>query len=270
MPKPKTMIQSLFVVSLMLLKSTNLQAHEFWIEPEQFQLQTGDKLTAHIKVGQNMIGDNLYYLPNQFQSFAIHYGKQTSPIKSRLGDLPAVSQTIDQPGLHILAYVSTNSELIHKEPEKFMQFLEYEGIEWVNAAHQKRGLPKSGFSEAFQRFAKSLIQVGNAHAQDKPLGLPFELILLNNPYTQKKQAIQVQLLWEGQPLPNAQINVFKRDDQQTTRQTFRTNQQGRASISHQNAKGVYLLNAVHMIEPPAEMTGIAWKSLWASTTFAIN
>ena len=144
-----------------------------------------------------------------------------------------------------------------------------EGIQWVSAAHERRGLPAQGFSEDYQRFAKSLVKVGDGKGQDRPLGLEFELVLETNPYTDLDAVIVAQLQWLGRPLPDAQISVFRRHRGKVSRTNLRTDAGGRISIPHRDAPGVYLLNAVHMIEPPPNEQGVVWKSLWASTTFEI-
>jgi len=260
------------LTALWLLSSMaglDVQAHEFWIEPAKFELAPGDLLEAHVRVGQDMKGDSLRYIPQLVEAFRLTTGGATRDVKSRIGDDPALSERVPDSGLHLLSYVSTDSQLTYSDPEKFRRFVETEGIQWVSAAHERRGLPVQGFSEDYQRFAKSLVKVGDGKGQDRPLGLEFELVLETNPYTDPDAVIVAQLQWLGKPLADAQISVFRRHRGEVSRTNFRTDVGGRISLPRRDAPGVYLLNAVHMIELPPNAEGAVWKSLWASTTFEV-
>ena len=246
------------------------RAHEFWIEPVHFAIQAGGQLRAHLKVGQNLEGNKLLYLPQQFHRFDIPSGEQSRPVRSRVGDSPAVDEFVDEAGLHILSYVSTDSLLTYLNPHKFETFLRKEGIEWVAGLHRERGLPESGFTEAFQRFAKALVRVGEGDGSDRALGLDLELVVQTNPYRRTATEVTVQLLWRGRPFPNAQINIFRRYRGDVRRHHMLTGAEGRIRVPVADAPGTYLLNAVHMIDPGRNDHGIVWKSLWASTTFEIE
>ncbi len=260
------------LTALWLLSSTaglDVEAHEFWIEPVKFEVAPGDLLEAHVRIGQNMKGDTLHYIPRLIEAFRLSAGGATRDVKSRIGDDPALSERVSASGLHLLSYVSTDSQLTYSEPEKFRRFVETEGIHWVSAAHERRGLPAQGFNEDYQRFAKSLVKVGDGKGQDRPLGLEFELVLETNPYTDLDAVIVARLQWLGKPLADTQISVFRRHRGMVSRTNLRTDAGGRITVARRDAPGVYLLNAVHMIEPPPNDQGVVWKSLWASTTFEI-
>jgi hypothetical protein len=258
---------------LCLLVALGIQparAHEFWIEPLDFSIAGGEPLQAHLYVGQRMQGNTLLYLPHQFNAFDLTIGDQTRPVESRIGDSPAVHQTAFRDGLAIISYVSTDSLLTYTNPHKFETFLRDEGIEWVAAVHRERGLPEVGFTEAFQRFAKSLVRIGDGGGADRALGLEFELVVETNPYRGDARDLEIRLLWRGEPFPDARITVFRRHYDDVRKTYLTTDGEGRARLPVTGAPGVYLLNAVHMIEPPPNDGGVVWKSLWASTTFEIT
>lgn len=271
---------ALIITLLMLSFPVITQAHEFWIEPTSYHIDKGEPIIARLKVGQNLVGTPQVYLPKRFKAFNITSPDNTQAVLSRMGNDPAVNQSSTTEGLNILSYVSKDSTVTYDNAATFQSFLKKEGIEWVLATHKKRGLPDQGFTEAFQRFAKSLVQVSQQHGEnskdntdnDRALGLRFELIAENNPYT-TQQAIPIRLLWENKPFADAQINVFRRHDNQLTKTQLHTDSDGRALLEHQ--PGDYLLNAVHMIDPTLDNNteettpSAVWKSLWASLTFQI-
>lgn len=263
--------QTLLATSWLLLAciTTTARGHEFWIEPLRFELPAGRSLQAHLNVGQHLRGNRQLYLPAQFEHFELRYGDSIRPVESRVGDLPAVDEPTSAAGLHVLSYVSTDKVLTYEEPGKFGRFLQDEGVEWVAAAHRRRGLPETGFREAYQRFAKALVKVGHGRGEDRPLGLAFELVLETNPYTAPPGLLTARLLWQGRGFPDARVNLFRRHDGEVRKEALTTDAEGRISIDAAAGPGIYLLNAVHMIEPPTDDDGVVWKSLWASTTFAV-
>lgn len=263
----------------LLFITTTTQAHEFWIEPHDFTLASGQPLQADIKVGQKLVGNTHAFAPDHFERFDVIQKDNSAPVQSRTGAYPAVDEKGLIDGLIVLAYASTPRSLRYNTitAGKFQPFLKKEGIPWVIERHQQRGLPKKGFTEAYSRFAKSLIKSGSGDGEDQATGLEFELVLLTNPYTETDKDLVIQVLWEGKPLSGAQLTAFFKPQQSPddgiVHVRYKTDRQGIASIPRPVTKGIMLLNAVHMIEPDAKTilkTGAVWESLWASTTFAIE
>lgn len=262
-----------WLVLWLLLFWSGAHAHEFWIEPTRFKITDADKIVANIRVGQYFKGNDYTFVPDKFVAFSITDSSGKRAVSGRLGDLPAVNEAPLRPGLQILTYHSTPTTLQYSDFEKFARFARKEGIAWVVDAHKRRGLPANSFTEAYTRYAKSLVQVGDVAGEDQPVGMPFELVAETNPYTaQPADDIWVKLLWRGQALADAQISVFRKPEGcQAGKSLVFTDADGRASIPR-GAGGRFLLNAVHMIEPSAETAssnGAVWHSLWASLVFEL-
>jgi len=265
-------LQKAPLVLLSIIMAQAVSAHEFWLEPLDFEVESGSKIAAHIKVGQMLDGNTYAYYPTNFERFDVTVGETTSPVKGRFAQSPAFEQVADQSGLHILAYQSKPSRLRYDKRETFESFLKNEGIEWVLEAHKKRGLPELDFTEFYQRYAKSLIKVGDGAGNDRALGLPIEWVVETNPYTTENlEAVTAQLLYQDKPFSGSHVVVFNKLDGEVTRQTFTTDDEGRVVVPVAKG-GLFLVNAVHMIEPTKEQTGgreAEWMSLWASTTYEI-
>ena len=268
------------IVLCLLFLSLKLNAHEYWFEPLDFEIKVSDKLRAHEKVGSNFKGNEYAYLATSYESFNITIGDETRPIKSRLGDLPAVNEVIDKEGLLILSAVTTPSDLTYKTKEKFESFLVNQGLGWVKERHLKRGLPEKGFKEIYLRYPKSVVKVGSGKGHDKEMGLVLEWVLDTNPYTETSGPIKGHLLWRGKPLANKRVNVFNRiysDGTNILANTtlvethLSTDDKGAVEVPRGKG-GLFLISAVHMIEPSkktATETGAVWESLWASTTYRL-
>ncbi len=261
----------LFAVIVLVIAgfAGSARAHEFWIEPLSFTPPSGEAITAQNRIGQMLKGDIDPYIKSLFHQFTLTDGDGTRDVLGRLGDRPALNMMPRREGLHIAAYQSTPSVLRYRNQAKFAKFARKEGFAWALEAHQQRGLPENKFKEAYTRFAKSLIAVGEGTGADKALGLRIELVALTNPYLDNGP-MQVQVLFEKAPLADVQIAIFRRDaENNVTRDTLRTDQEGRAIIPSKGAP-LTLLSAVHMVEPEEDLAtrkGVVWHSLWASLTY---
>lgn len=256
-------------------------AHEFWIEPDASQIAVGDAFTATLNVGQDLSGSTYSFLPPRFERFTVTAGGSTKPVESRVGDNPAIQMRIGDPGLQIIAYQSKTEGLTYASSEKFQQFLDYEGLDWVLKEHEERGLPSKNFRENYTRFAKSLVQVGpykgDGSSEDHAVGLPIELVAMNSPFESGRERLEVQLLRSGRPLENIQIATFQRNiDGSVSRRLTRSDANGVAGILI-DSSGFFLVSAVQMEAIDPEQTAEAvngripvWQSLWASLSFRLQ
>ncbi|MGA1560266.1 MAG: DUF4198 domain-containing protein [bacterium] len=247
-----------------LIVSNSLQAHEFWMEPENPSVSVGDTLKIKLRVGQHLKGNQQPYIESWFEEFQIRDAEGMRPVKGMQGDMPAFAMKVRAPGLQVVNYVSSTDDLRYRSREQFERFIEYEGLTGVLERHQERGLPELGFREDYVRCAKALAVGGTAEGQDLLVGMPLELLAEENPYLTKSTSLPVRLFWQGEPLPDIQIRIFHRGGE-TEETTVRTDTEGRAQIPL-TASGFFLLNAVHMLEVE-QKNGAVWKSYWASLSF---
>ena len=52
----------LAVIIYFLINSNSLNAHELWLEADQYQLKNAEKRIGNIKVGQELVGESYAYL----------------------------------------------------------------------------------------------------------------------------------------------------------------------------------------------------------------
>ncbi|MBL4647189.1 MAG: DUF4198 domain-containing protein, partial [Rhizobiales bacterium] len=178
------LLQSIFSGALaLMLFSGAASAHEFWMAPKDSTVEIGDTILGTLNVGQDLKGNTYSYLPPRFERFTATIGDDTFDVQGRAGDNPALNMVAEKNGLHIFAYQSKPERLTYSKREKFENFLKYEGLDWVLAAHDARGLLPKGFRENYTRFAKALVQVGKPtrNDMDQLIGLPIELVALTNP-----------------------------------------------------------------------------------------
>ncbi len=260
---------SLAVLSSVLLGAvTAAQAHEYWVEPQgPAVLAPGDAMQAEFKVGTDFKGSRNSYIPRNIQSLVLAApdGSQRR-LGGELGQRPAVDTPAEQAGTHVVGLVTTRSKLTWRERERFVGFIEYEGLPGILERHAARGLPDIGFVETYARSAKALFQVGPGALKDQALGMPLEVVLLD--HDREKHSIRLQVLDKGQPLPGNQVRLFHRlaPDQEARQTIAITDADGQARFDVSGG-GQFMLNTVTLREPSAPIGDEVWHSWWGSLSF---
>lgn len=256
-------------LTALILTALPAVAHEFWIEPSPYQVQSGAQLTADFRNGQNFEGSAYAYFPGRTERFDLIRNGQAQPYAGRMGDLPALQTDAGADGLLVIVHQTGPSAIKYSEWEKFRAFVAHKDLAGVLGRHRARGLPETGFKETYTRYAKALVGVGRAEGADAPTGMETEFVALANPYTDDLTAgFPVRVLYRAAPRADAQIEIFERAPDGTVAvTTTRTDAQGRAVIPVR-AGHEYLLDAVVMREAPPGDEPV-WESLWAAMTFAL-
>jgi cobalt/nickel transport protein len=265
----------LFVLACAVTCATSpAVAHEFWIEPPEFQVETDAPFVADLRNGELFKGSAQAFFDNRNTRIEAIIGAQSTPITGRMGDRPAIQLPAPQTdGLMVLAHEAAPSTITYKEWAKFMKFVDHKDFKQAEAIHTQRGWDKEGFKEVYTRHSKSLVAVGSGEGSDRALGLVTEFVALDNPYAAGFDGtLDVALLYNGAPRRDAQIEVYARDAEDVVIvHILRTDDQGHAAIPVE-AGLEYLLDAV-VLRPAADATTVAdgpvWETLWASMTFAV-
>ncbi|MFQ3188505.1 MAG: putative GH25 family protein [Gammaproteobacteria bacterium] len=256
-----------------LLITTPVYAHEFWISPKQYEVAVDEPISANFRVGQSFSGSKQSFLKQRTTQHAFARNGVVTTLSGRNGDRPAMQISGLPDGLVILLHETTNSTLKYKEYEKFESFVKHKAFDSVLEDHQARGLPDTGFRESYRRYAKSLIAVGNGAGNDLSIGLEIEIVALANPYTDDiAGGLPVLVLLAGKPRLNAQVELFARsmnDNQEVKVTLHRTNSMGIALLPVENGYE-YMVDhvALKAVEPKNSYDPV-WHSLWANLTFYV-
>ncbi len=261
---PRLLVFS-FVCSLF---ASLADAHEFWIEPTEYQVESDGELVAHLRNGEAFEGSALAYFQNRSQRFDIIWPESMVGVESRMGDIPALNTVALEDGLVLVVHVTTPSRLTYKEWEKFLAFAEHKDFGDIEARHAARSLPESGFAESYTRHAKALIAVGSGTGSDKETGMATEFVARTNPYTDDlSSGFTAQLYYNGDVRKDAQVEVFAKSPGGDVEITLlRTDADGLVRMPVK-AGHEYLLDAV-VLRPAQDGSDAAWETLWASLTFS--
>lgn len=242
--------------------------HEFWVEPEKYQVFSDASLTADLRNGQMFNGARLPYLDHRIARFDIVQQDIVTPYEGRLGDMPALTLKNVPPGLLIVLHETTPDDITYESFEAFETFASHKGLGPVRARHLERGLPLSGFVEHYSRHTKLLLPVEHGQGEDRAFGLESEFVVQANPYTTPLTHLPVRLLYQNTPRHAAQVEIFEKDPDGTVNVTLAlTDADGLAQVPVKPGYR-YLLNAVVLRPSPSE-TGAVWQTVWASLVFAI-
>jgi cobalt/nickel transport protein len=244
-------------------------AHEFWIEPQRFQVESGEDMAIDLKNGQNFVGTRLSYFQNQFTRFELAQGDTLIPAEGRTGDRPALKATAPQDGLLVILHESTPGRLKYTEWAKFAKFAAHKDFPNAEADHTAAGWPREDFRESYTRHVKALMSVGTGEGADQKYGMETEFVALTNPYSDDFDGtMRVQVFFKDTPRADAQVEVFERAPDETVAITlYRTNYEGIASIPVKPAH-TYLFDAV-VLQPHTADDKSVWQTLWAALTFQV-
>jgi len=261
---------SILIISLKLV-APNAHAHELWLDSKEFQPTEGGNVEIELRNGQNFSGLNLPYFKNSLKQFFWVQNGERHNVKSRLGDIPAMSTSIESEGLVSVVYESTPESIVYDQWEEFTNFIKHKDFPHAEKSHIARGLPKTGFKEFYHRYSKALVGLGHSKGNDRNFGLETEFVAQTNPYVVSSNAdFRATLLYQQLPRKNTQVEVFERDPENLVRVfMLRTDEYGKVSVPIKPGFD-YLLDAVVLREvAPLPDKGAVWESLWATMTFSV-
>ena len=131
----------LFAATVAVLAAENkAQSHEFWIDPDAFEIAVGETLIADLRVGTEFSGAQNSFLPNRFEVFEVIAPTGTLPVVGRFGDIPALQLDGAPDGLAVAVHQTTATRLTWGAWEDFLAFAEHKDIGDVTALHEARGV----------------------------------------------------------------------------------------------------------------------------------
>jgi len=245
-------------------------AHEFWLEPQYFQLKTGQQVNLRFRVGEHFEGDNWTGNRQLVDTLKVYFDGFDDNLENAISDSTGDSLNLQffNEGTVLVAFQSKN-KFIELPAEKFNEYLKEDGIDNIAAWRREHGETDSASREYYQRNVKTLIQVGGNKTDNykKATTLPLDIIPLNHPYRLKKgQDLQVRVLYRKTPLAGQLIKVWHKLNGKVETSDLRTNANGELSFPVSLA-GQWMASTVYMEKVDSTEPAAKWQSYWGSLTW---
>lgn len=247
-------------------------AHDLWLVPSSFAPEPGEPVAVAIRVGHDPASaEPLPYRPGWVERF-VYAGPEEGEIRGAPGSDPAGYARFEAPGLYALALVSgaTGHEM---EVAGFERYLAEEGLEEAAGPRSGAVYADGVVHEAFSRSVKSLVRVGGDGAAepigfDRPLGLPLELIPLDDPFDPRAKALRLQVLLDGEPASGVRVDLRPLDPEAVASPSAPavSDADGEVRLDLPPESPRLLATAVVLL-PPGETSDAEWHSVWTSLTF---
>lgn len=250
-------------------------AHDQWFEPDAQPLPLGATARVALKLGE---------APDAEEEKAFERAKFTRlEVRSRNGPIDLLAATkegakpvVSLDGLGVgefLVVADRAPVLIELEPKKFEAYLAEEGLDAIRNERATRGETDRPGRERYTRHMKGLIHVGapvDHHLAETPLRQRLELLL--EPSSASAPALAVRVLFEGQPLAGAHVQLSVRGRTEKQGLSGRTTADGRVRFVSAPS-GFAIVHLVHMrrcLERDGRPCRDAdWESAWASLSLVL-
>lgn len=245
-------------------------AHEFWLEPDLYRIAADGVMAVRAYNGEEFEGTEFPFNAQRWARSGVIAGAAHISVSGETGTKPAVAMAPAGEGLNVVYHASPIASLIYAEMERFERFLRGKRLQAALKDHAELGLPETQIRESYFRYVKALVAVGDGAGADAPVGMPYELVALDNPYT-TEGPIRVQVLGDRTPVASAPVYVFVREGGTggaVETQKLLTDAKGVVEIGP--TAGEVMVNAVRILRPDAELaerTGAHWVTHWAALTY---
>ena len=260
------------VTFISLVFVTQLAAHDYWLEPDNFTPDVGENVSIRLFVGDHFLSEKERVFRRKrtvmFQWLAMDRAFDLAA-QGREGARPFGQISPELAGLHLLI-LQRDWAYIELEAERFNKYLEHEGLKGIQKLRREAGRDNFVGKERYRRYLKSLLQVGGQSDETwrRRIGHRLEIVPLTNPYGHRPgDCLTVLLLFDDKPLTASQLEACHRGPDKVTTQTVSTDNAGQATIRLTHA-GPWLLRLVHM-QNCSDDPKVDWESFWAAYSFGL-
>lgn len=257
-----------------ILSAAPVLAHDYWLLPEKFQVEPGQPVNVRLYLGEDLKPEEERpYEKNRTPYFQLIGPQEPQDLTPALTDnqKPLTTLTPTEPGSYLLV-LDRNASTITLPAKKFNAYLKYEGLTDILQQRTQAKQSKKTGRERYSRSIKSVLQVGDT-VTDTPLqtlNRPIEIIPQQNPITLKPgNSLGLQVLFEGQPIPQRRVTFIHQTGKKSLRQTAITDAEGKVSFKIPVA-GVWMVQLVHMRACTENCKDIDWESFWSTLTFNVK
>ncbi len=235
---------------VMLISASPAFAHDFWLQPLNFNLAPKTSTSMTIEVGHGPFRsrwagatDRVVLLRSYGPNGVVDQKADLHPSPQKDGDI-----SFPAPGVYVLAFESTHAESTLPDI-RFNDYIKLEGITPAIEQRARTHTTSQPGREIYSRRAKALFQVGAPGAKSqpwitRPVGLTLEIVPEKNPYTLgPKEDLPVRIFYEGKPLAGAMVKLTNLEFDIRPIATHLSDGAGRVSFQVPRT-GAWLINVI--------------------------
>jgi uncharacterized GH25 family protein len=201
-----------YLLPFLLLLWVLLGSHDMYLKLDNYFLPPHTTATIQLFNGTFDKSDNVIDRDRMIDVSLVGNGQRSHPATAQWSELDSVTLLTfktGEPGTWV-AGVSTRPRSLAMTAADFNDYLAHDGVLDMLAARKANNTLDQDAVERYSKHVKTIFQVGDSRTDDwqTRLGYPIEFVPLGNPYhLHTDEALRVQLLWQGEPLPNQLVYV---------------------------------------------------------------
>jgi uncharacterized GH25 family protein len=208
-----------YILCLSVLAASTGVAHDFWIQPQQFQSERSATVPFKLKVGHESVQQRSPIALRRIDRFdAIAPDGTRTDIRAGLrrdsdndGSLSFASD-----GTYVLVLTTDDRAQTVLPTSRYKEYALQEGLESAYEKVASRAWMLDTVTEIYSRQAKALVQVGAAKSAaayvTNPVGMQLEIVPEVNPFAEPRPtSLPVRVLFEGRALTHALVKLRSLD-----------------------------------------------------------
>jgi uncharacterized GH25 family protein len=259
-------------ISLLVILSVAVfaaHAQNYFLMPEKFYLQKGDKLNVHVVSSEDFTKQaDVKYQANKTAGFYLYEGKKKidlTPIAVSTDSVaPVIRYTTNEEGL-VMISMTTLPASSEMSRAKFIRTLDENDPD--NIADKVKNGNQLYYKEKFTYYMKTLVAVDKTSGNvfDKPLNQDYEIVLKENPYKfNYGDDVSAVVLFKGKPLAAAPVTLtVKTVNGNVFPQKLSSDASGLIYFKL-SREGVYILSAQHAEQSKDKTADFeSWRSTFS-------
>lgn len=258
-------------VALLAGGAAVLQAHDFWVVPQLFQVPEGWAVQVAGQTGMDFPQSLSAIERGRVAEAELVSADDRMPVERsfRSGSSLMMESRPDAAGQWWVA-VALETRPIRMSASQFDAYLEHDGVWDVLEERRSSGTSTDSVDERYTKYAKALVQVGEGgpEAYGRRVGHPIELVPLEDPFSlHPGDRFRVRLLWKGEPLADQVVFAGRAGAGEGPTSHARTDSEGVVEFPV-FVPGPWYLKAIHMAED-GDDPEVEYRSHWATLTFRV-
>jgi uncharacterized GH25 family protein len=268
------LLVALELLSMAVVGMRPVAAHDFWVQPGEYQLVPGHATSVTLLVGHGPDRQRSS-IPlrriTRFEGLGPRGFRADFRSSLQLGGRPDDGTVVfRQAGAYVLV-LQTDARAYSLLPAiRFNDYLRVEGLTPALLFRERTHRTSAEGSETYSRQAKTIIQVGDepdpAPVVTQPLGLLLEIVPDVDPYAERcPKRLPVHVLYRGRPLSGALVKLTDLEHDASPIEMHFTDEKGRA-VFRARERGASLLNVIWTEVAPMS-SDADFETTFSSLTF---